>query len=162
MLSLPSVFLRDGAAKSRAATVHVQLVQMFRGIILAYIDLDSRARRCAMLCERGIEAFDQRISVKRLDQKADRARLHGSGPIGFDGEGRDENEREAPAVGNQAGLQVEPAHRRHPDIGYHAGCVVQLRRVQEFFGRRIGLDRVAKRPDKIVGRGTDRHVIVDD
>ena len=66
------------------------------------------------------------------------------------------------ALGKQVGLQIEPAHVRHSDIGYHARCVVEVGRSQEIFGRGERMDDVAKRPDEIAGGGANRAIIVDD
>jgi hypothetical protein len=59
------------------------------------------------------------------------------------------------------GLQVEPAHNRHSDVGYYAGCIVEAGRSQEIFGRGKGMDDIAKRPDEICGGSANRAIIVD-
>jgi len=110
----------------------------------------------------GVEAFDQGFSGERFCQEAGRSRLQGSRASVVDGESRDENEGHAVSLGAQMGLQIETAHRRHLNIGYHARGVVQVRRSQEFLGRTERMDDVSERPHEIVGRGANGAVVVDD
>src|SRR5947208_2569712 len=102
----------------------------------------SFARCIAVLLQGGVEAFDQGFSGERFCQEASRSRLQGSRASVVDGESRDENEGHAVSLGAQMGLQIETAHRRHLNIGYHARGVVQVRRSQEFLGRTERMDDV--------------------
>lgn len=122
----------------------------------------SFARCRAFSFQGGIETCDQGFPVERLGQVADRPGLQGSHAIALDGEGGDENERQAVSPGKQVGLQFEAAHGRHSDIRYHARCVTQLGRSQELLGRREAMDGVAKRSYEVVGRGANGPIIVDD
>lgn len=114
------------------------------------------------LRERGLQALDQGLSVERFAQEAGCSRFQGSIAVACDGKSGDKDERKALAPGEQMGLQVEPAHNRHPDIGYHAGGIAEVGRSQKIFGRGEGVDGIAKRPDEICGGGANRAVIVDD
>lgn len=76
--------------------------------------------------QRGFQAFDQDLSVEWFAQEAGCSRFQRPVAIAFDGKRRDEDEGKARTFGEQVGLQIEPAHGRHSDIGYHAGCLVEL------------------------------------
>ena len=116
----------------------------------------------AMPLQRGVEAVDQGVSGEGLGQEADRSRFQGSYASAVDGESRDENEGHAVSLGKQVSLQLKTAHRRHLNVGYHARGVIQVRRPQEFLGRRERMNDVSKRPHEIAGRGANRAVVVDD
>jgi len=129
---------------------------------LAQRRIGSSARCRAVLGQRGFEAFDQDFPVEWFAQEAGCSRLQGPVAIAFDGKGRDEDEGKGLALGQQVGLQIESAHGRHSDIGYHARCVVEVGRSQEIFGRGKCMDDVAKRPDEIPGGGANRVIVIDD
>jgi len=109
-----------------------------------------------------VETLDQSFRVERLGQETCRSRLHRSRANALNGESRDENERHARPLGAQAGLQFETAHCRHLDICNHTRRVIQLGRLQEFFGRRKWMDDVAERSHETVDRDTNGFIIVDD
>lgn len=113
------------------------------------------------LRQRGFQAFDQGLSVEGLAQEAGCARFQRPVAVAFDRESGDKDEGGCPASGKQVILQVEPAHSRHSDVGYHAGCIVEVARYQEIFGGGKGMDDIAKRPDEICGGGADRAIVVD-
>ena len=129
---------------------------------LAQRRIGSFARCRAVLSQRGFEAFDQGLPVEWFAQEAGCSRPQGPVAIAFDGKGRDEDEGKGTASGEQVGLQIQAAHGRHSDIGYHARSVVEVGRSQEIFGRGKCMDHVAKRPDEIPGGGANRTIIVDD
>jgi len=106
--------------------------------------IGSSARCRALSFQGDIEACDQGFPVEGLGQIADRPGLQSPRAIALDGEGGDENERQAVSPGKQVGLQFEPAHGRHSDIRYHARCVTQVGRSQELLGRRECMDGVTK------------------
>jgi hypothetical protein len=81
--------------------------------------IGSNARSLAVSLQSGVEAFDQSFSVEGLGQETGRSRLHSLRARALDGEGRDENERHAVSLGQQVGLQLDPAHCRHLHICYH-------------------------------------------
>ena len=174
--------------QSHSVPFHLQLVQMFGPLIPTYrrrargIEFvlvvagglaspgarrrsnsgGSFARRIAVLLQGGVEAFDQGFSGEGFCQETGRSRLQGSRASVVDGESRDENEGHAVSLGTQMGLQIETAHRRHLNIGYHARGIIQVRRFQEFLGRGERMNDVSERPHEIVGRGANGAVIVDD
>jgi hypothetical protein len=112
--------------------------------------------------QRGIEGFDQGRSGEGLGQKADCSGLQRSGADAVIGEGRYENERRSVTLGAQEGQQVQTAHGGHLYIRDHARGVLQVGRLQELLGRRKSMDHVSMRPQKIVGRGADGCVVVND
>jgi hypothetical protein len=116
----------------------------------------------AMSLQRGAEALDQGRSGKRLAQEANCPGLQRPGADALIGKGRDENERRTVTLGAQKDEQVQAAHGRHLYIRDHTRRVIQVGRLQEFLGRRECMDDVPVRPQKIVRRGTDRCVIVND
>src|SRR5438067_1697869 len=69
----------------------------------------SFARCVAVPLQGGVEAVDQGFSGEGLGQETGRSRLQGSRASVLDGEGRDENERQPVALGEQVGLQLETA-----------------------------------------------------
>jgi hypothetical protein len=95
--------------------------------------------------ECSVKTFDQRLSVERLGQQANRSGFLHSRTDGLVGEGRNENERHALLPVAQEGLQFDTAHYRHLDVGNHAGCVIEVGRLQEFLGRRKRMHDVPKR-----------------
>jgi hypothetical protein len=154
----------------RPVCFQVQLVQMFGSLISAYEPSNLLRRAPARsghfpvppALQGRFEAVDQGLSGERLGQETGRSGRQRPHARVIDGESRDENERHAVSLGKQAGLQVEAAHRRHLNIRDHTGAVIQVRRRQEFLGRRERMNDVAKRPDKIVGGGANGAVVVDD
>ncbi|MEH2563574.1 hypothetical protein V1289_003201 [Bradyrhizobium sp. AZCC 2289] len=121
-------------------------------------------RADAPFCARAVSRHLVRRSPSNgLIRKQIASAFKALGAIAFNGGRRDENERKALTAGKQMGLQLEPAHGRHPDIGYHAGCLIPVRRTQEFFSRRERMDHhVAKRPHEIVDCSENRLIVVDD
>jgi hypothetical protein len=114
------------------------------------------------LRERGPQALNQGLSVEGFAQETDCSRFQGSVAVACDRKSGDKDEGRALALGEQMGLQVEPAHNGHPDIGYHAGRIAEVGRSQKIYGRGEGMDGIAKRLDEICGGGANRAVIVDD
>jgi hypothetical protein len=60
------------------------------------------------------------------------------------------------------GQKVQAAHGGHLDIRNDTGRPVEVGRLQELLGRRKCVDRVTMRAEKIVGRGTDGCIVVND
>jgi hypothetical protein len=116
----------------------------------------------AMCLQRGAEALDQGRSRKGLAQETNRSGLQRPGADALIGEGRDENERRTVTLGAHKDEQVQTAHGRHLYVGNHTRRVIQVGRLQELLGRRKCMDPVAVRRQKIVRRGTDGCVIVND
>jgi hypothetical protein len=164
MLAVAVVLSPGDGAKSRAVTAFPQLVLMVGEIILGYVRQNAGRIRSVpyRLRERGLQALDQDLSVEGFAQEADCSRFQGPVAVACDGKSGDKDEGKALALGEQMGLQVEPVHNGHPDIGYHAGRIAEVGRSQEIFGRGEGMDRIAKRLDQICGGGANRAVIVDD
>jgi hypothetical protein len=154
----------------RLVRLLVQLVQTFLSLISAYKPSNLTHRAPARsghfavktALQGRFEAVDQDLSGERLGQETGCAGLQRPHPYVIGGESRDENERHAASLGNQAGLQFEAAHRRHLNIRDHAGGIMQVRRRQEFLGRRERMNDVPQRPDEIVGGGANGAVVVDD
>jgi hypothetical protein len=121
-----------------------------------------RAGPAAMSFEGSVEALDQRGSGKRLGQEANCSGLERPGADALVREGRDENERRTATLDAHMRQQVQAGHSRHLHVRNHTRRVIQVGRPQELLGRRERLDRVAMRPQKIVGRGADRCIIVND
>ncbi len=154
----------------RPVCLQVQLVQMFGSLIPAYEPSNltrhgpGRSGHFPVppALQGCFEAVDQGLSGEGLGQETGCSRLQRPHACVIDSESRDENERHAVSLGKQAGLQLEPAHRRHLNIRDHTGGVMQVRRGQEFLGRRERMNDVPKRPDEIVGGGANGAVVVDD
>ena len=108
------------------------------------------------------EAVDQGGSGEGLGQEANCSGPQRSGADALIREGRDENERHTITLGAHHREQLQAAHNRHLHIRNHARGVIQLRRRQEFLGRRKCVHRVAMRLQEIVGRRADRCIIVND
>jgi len=113
------------------------------------------------LTEGCLDAVDQRRRGIWLGQET-----NGSGPqrAGADavfGKCGDKDKRRVVAPGTHMGQQVQPAHARHLHIRNDARRRVQVGRSQELLGRRKCLDRVAKRTEKIVGRGPNGSIVVN-
>jgi hypothetical protein len=88
-----------------------------------------------VLLECLIKAFDQMFIVKRLAQKAERSGVQYSNADFFIGISGNESHRDAPAVRNQAILQVRSAHAGHVQIGDQTGRVRNTIGPEIFFGR---------------------------
>jgi hypothetical protein len=58
--------------------------------------------------------------------------------------------------------KVQAAHNGHLHIRNDARQVVQLGALQELLGRRKRMDRVSMRAEKIIGRGANGCVVVND
>jgi hypothetical protein len=108
------------------------------------------------------ETIDQDVLIEGLGQEASRAIFERAGADALIGNRRDENERHAVSLGPQPGLQLNPAHRGHPDIGDHAPGIVQLRRLQKGLGGWKKMDDVSERPQEIVYRGANGCIVVND
>ena len=115
-----------------------------------------------MPLKRDAEVVDQSRSGEGLGQEANCSRVQRSGATRLIGEGRDENERRAIALGAHHRQELQTAHPRHLQIRNHARRVVQAARPQKVLGGRISLNRISVRPQKLAGRRTNRRIIVDD
>lgn len=115
--------------QSHSLIFHIQLVQMVDPPIPTYSRLDPGhlAASIAVLPQSSVEAVDQGFSGEGLGEETNRSRLQGSDARVLDGKRRDENERHPESLGEQMGLQLETAHRRHLNICYHARGVIELR-----------------------------------
>src|SRR6185312_4699254 len=116
----------------------------------------------ALAAESEIEAFDQRRAVERLIEIANRAGLQGSSACSFFRVGGNENNWRCATFLAQAVLQFQPAQARHVHIDDQASRLVQIRRIQELFGRGERAHDMAYRPQQTCCRHTDRFVIVND
>ncbi len=79
-----------------------------------------------MLFQGSLETLDKAIPVEGLGQVTNRPgpkRLRTNPLIG---EGREENERHAVALGNQVGLQLDTAHAGHLHIRNHTREVIEV------------------------------------
>jgi hypothetical protein len=115
-----------------------------------------------MLLQGSLETLDKAVPVKGLGQVTNRPgpqRLRTNLIIG---EGREENERHAATLGQQVGLQLDPAHAGHLDICNHTREVIKAVRSQELFGGCERIYDVAKRPHEAVSRGAHGCIIVND
>ena len=110
--------------------------------------------------KRDAEVVDQSRSREGLRQEANCSRLQRSGATRLVGEGRDENERRAIALGAHHRQELQTAHPRHLQIRNHARR--EGPRPQKVLGGRISLNRISVRPQKLAGRRTNRRIIVDD
>ena len=115
-----------------------------------------------MSLQGGAEAFDQGGCGEWLGQEANCSGLQRSGADALIGEGRDENERHTVTLGVHQRQQLHAVHNRHLHIRNHTRRVIQMGRPQELLGRRKCMDRVSMRPQKVVRRGTDGCIIVND
>jgi hypothetical protein len=115
-----------------------------------------------MLLQGSLETLDKAVPVEGLGQVTNRPgpkRLRTNPLIG---EGREENERHAVALGKQVGLQLDAAHAGHLDICNHTREVIEAVRPQELFGACECMYDVPERPYKAVSRGTHGCIIVND
>lgn len=122
----------------------------------------SLAGSAGMSIQGGLDAVDQGRCSKGLGQEANGARLQRLGADALFGEGRDKHKRHVITLGAYMCEKVQPAHNRHLHIRDDARRVVQMGRLQEFLGRRKCMDQVSMRAEKIVGRGTDVCIVVND
>jgi hypothetical protein len=115
-----------------------------------------------MLLQGGLETLDKAVPVEGLGQVANRPgpkRLRTNALVG---EGREENERHAVALGKQVGLQLDAAHTGHLDICNHTREVIEAVRPQELFGGCECIYDVPERPHQAVSRGAYGCIIVND
>src|SRR5262245_47677341 len=110
----------------------------------------ARAAPAPLRLERRAEAPDQAFLAIWLAQKANSARAEGAIAGPFIGIGRNENDGQVVAVGEQSALQVDPAQARHLHIRYHARRLAQLLGSEKFFGGRKGGGGIAKGADKFL------------
>jgi hypothetical protein len=59
------------------------------------------------------------------------------------------------------GQKVQAAHGGHLHVRNDTRRVVQTRRLQELLGRGEGMDEVSMRAEKIIGRGADGCIVVN-
>src|SRR6187200_2658882 len=116
----------------------------------------------ALAAEGEVEAFDQRRAVERLIEIANGAGLQRSSACSFFRVGGNENNWRGATFLAQAALQLQPAQARHVHIDYQASRLVQIRRIQELFGRGERAHDMPYRPQETCRRHTDRFVIVND
>jgi hypothetical protein len=77
-------------------------------------------------------------------------------------EGRDKNKRRLVTLGPHMRKKFQPAHAGHLHISNDTGRIVQVGRLQELLGRRKCMDQVSMRAEKIVDRGADGCIVVND
>jgi len=109
-----------------------------------------------------VEAVDQSGTGEGLGQEANGSGLQRSGADALIGEGRDKDERRLVTPGAHMHQKVQAAHGGHLHIRNDTRQVVQVGRLQKLLGRRKYIDQVSVRAKKIVGRGADGCVVVDD
>ena len=147
-LELPHVYIIDPA-----------------GILLTHYQISnepSGAGSATIWLQRGLEAIDQGRSGKGLAQEANGSGLHRPGANALLGKSGNEDERRTVTAAAHKGQQVQTAHDRHLYIRNDARRVMLLTRPQELFGRGEGMDDVPVRRQKIVRRGSNGLIIVND
>jgi hypothetical protein len=116
----------------------------------------------AIWFQRGLEAIDQGGAGKGLAQEANGSGLQRSGANALLGKSGDENERRTVTPAAHEDQQVQTAHGRHLYIRNDARRVMLLGRLQELLGRCECMDDVPVRRQKIVRRGSNGLIIVND
>src|SRR4029453_6139253 len=116
----------------------------------------------ALAAKGEIETFDQRRTVERLVEIGNGAFLQCPRACSFFRIGGNENNWRRRTPFAQAALQLQPAQARHVHVDDQTSRLVQIRRIQELFGRGEGAHDMAQRPQKTCRRHTDRFVVVND
>jgi hypothetical protein len=116
----------------------------------------------AISTQSAFDAVDQDRSSEGLGQEANGSGLQRSGADALIGEGRDENKRRVVTPGSHMGQKVQTAHSGHLHIRNDTQRVVQAGRLQEGLGRRECMDQVSMRAEKIIRRGADGCIVVND
>jgi hypothetical protein len=122
----------------------------------------SLAGFAAMSIQGSFDAVDQDGSGEGLGQEANGSGLQRAGSDALFGEGRDKNKRRFVTLRAHMRQKVQAAHSRHLHVCNDTRQVVQVGGLQELLGRRKYMDQVSVRTEKIVGRGADGCVIVND
>src|SRR6516162_3436708 len=104
----------------------------------------------------------QRFTFERLAQEAQGAGLYGARPYPLLGKSGHKDDGDATTLRHQQFLQFDTVQARHLQIADHAGCMLQMRRLQERLCRckRVGIQ--AERRHKAFDRTAHRLIIVDD
>src|ERR1700722_9503865 len=108
------------------------------------------------------DAVDQDGSSERLGQEADSSSLQRPSADACIGESRNEDERRFVTHGAHPRQKLQAAHTRHLHIGNDTQGLAKVVRLQELLGRHEGVDQVSVRAEKIVGRGANGCVVVND
>jgi len=114
-----------------------------------------------MLIQGSLKALDQARSGEGLGQEANGSRLQRAGADALLGEGCNKDKRRGVPLGTHMGQKVQAAHSGHLHIRNDACRVAQTGRLQKLLGRRKRIDQVSMRAEKIVGRGADGCIIVN-
>src|SRR5258708_29981979 len=85
--------------------------------------------------QRGVEVVDNLLAVDGLAEEPRSARRLGALAEAVRGKGSDEDDRHHLFPGEKHGLQVQPAHSWHMDVGDQARRVLPAGRSEESFGR---------------------------
>ena len=115
-----------------------------------------------MLLQGNLETLNKTVPVEGLGQVTNRPGPERLRTYPLIGEGREENERHPVTLGQQMGLQLDPAHAGHLYICNHTREVIEAIRSQELFGGCECMYDVAERPHKAVSRGAHGCIIVND
>jgi hypothetical protein len=121
----------------------------------------SCARSAAIPFQRGFDAVDQDGSSERLGQKTNGSGFQRAGADAIIGKRRDKNKRRFVAHGADIYQEVQAAHGRHLHVRNHTRRVAELGRLQELLSRGKRLDWVSMRGKKIIGRGADGCIVVN-
>jgi hypothetical protein len=116
----------------------------------------------AMPIQSGFDAVDQDGPSEGLGQEANGSGLQRSGADALIGEGRDKNKRRVVTPNAHVCQKVQTAHSGHLHIRNDTQRFVQLSRLQEILGRRKCMDQISMRAEKIIGRGADGCIVVND
>lgn len=114
-----------------------------------------------MLAKRSIEARAQLQVGKGFGKKAGYARAQRAGSRAIICEGSHQDEWCGVALGSHLFQKFKAAHHGHLHVCNDTGCVVQLRRPQEFLSRCKRMNDVALRFQKVVQCGTNRRIVVN-
>ena len=114
-----------------------------------------------MSVQGGFNAADQERASEGLGQKTNGSCLQRSSTEALVGESGDENKRRVVTPNAHMRQKVQTAHSGHLDIRNDTRRVVQAARLQEVNGRRKCMDQVSMRAEKIIGRGADGCIVVN-
>jgi hypothetical protein len=113
------------------------------------------------LIEGSFEASNQAGSGERLGEEANGSRLQRAGADALFREGRNEYERRCVPLVTHMGEKVQATHGGHLHIRDDTCRFVQTGRLQKLLGRRECIDQISMRTEKIIGRGTDGCIVVN-